>query len=71
MIAMMDDELRLRLDGLEKKIDAVFISAEKTRRYILWTAVVSILVIVLPLVGLVFVIPSFLSTYSQMGGLLQ
>ena len=63
MIAMMDDELRLRLDGLEKKIDAVFISAEKTRRYILWTAVVSILVIVLPLVGLVFVIPSFLSTY--------
>lgn len=71
MTAMIDDELRQRLDVLEKKLDAVFTSAEKTRKYILWTAVVSILVIVLPLIGLVFVIPSFLNTYSQMGSLLQ
>ena len=67
----MEDELRQKLDLLEKKIDAVFISAEKTRKYILWTVIGTVALFVLPLIGLAFIIPSFINTYSQMGGLLQ
>ena len=65
---MEETELKQILDRLEKKIDAAYASAEKARKYILATIIVSIIVFVLPLVGLLFAIPSFISTYSQIGG---
>ena len=68
---MEDSELARRIDELEKKIDAVYVSAEKTRKYFLTIIIVSAVAFVLPLAGLLFAIPSFLSTYSNMGGLLQ
>lgn len=66
---MDDQELGHRIDALEKKIDAVYVSAEKTRKYFLTIIVVSVVAFVLPLIGLLFAIPSFLSTYSTIGGL--
>ena len=66
---MEDAELRQRLDTLEKKIDEVYVSAEKTRKYFLGVIIVSVVALVLPLIGLLFAIPSFLSTYSDWGGL--
>ena len=54
-----------RLAAIEKKIDAMYVSVEKTRKYIFWTVVVTIALVVLPALGLVFAIPSFLSTYSE------
>lgn len=54
-----------RLAQLEAKIDAMYRSVEKTRQYLLWTLVVTIAVVVLPAIGLVFAIPSFLSTYNE------
>lgn len=67
----MDPELQKRLDVLEKKVDAVYVSAEKTRKYFLGVIVVSIVAFVLPLIGLLFAVPALLSTYSEMGALLQ
>jgi len=69
----MDDELRARLDALEKKVDAAYLASEKVRKYLFWTGVVTIALVVLPAIGLVFVIPSFLSSYSSpdMQALLQ
>ncbi len=58
----MDVELKNKLDALEKKIDAVFVSAEKTRRYFLVVLIVSAVAFVLPLLGLLFAIPSMLSS---------
>jgi len=60
----MEPNLEKRLDDLEKKIDAIYISVEKTRKYLLWTAIVTIAVVVLPLIGLLFAIPSFLANYT-------
>ncbi len=54
-----------KLEMMEKKIDAIYTSVEKTRRYILTTLVITIAVVVLPMIGLVFAIPSFLSTYTE------
>ena len=41
----------------------------KIERYFFWTAVVTIAAIVLPLIGLLFAIPKFLSTYTEMQSL--
>jgi hypothetical protein len=54
---------------IEKKLDAIFVSVEKTRKYFKWTMIITIVVIVLPLIGLVFAIPAFLKTYSGLSGL--
>ena len=67
----MDDELRTRLDVLERKVDAAYTAAEKVRKYLFWTGVVTIALIVLPSIGLMFAVPSMLSTYSSLGDLVQ
>ena len=67
----MDQELIKRLESLEQKIDATYVSAEKTRKYFLWTMIITLLVFFLPLIGLIFVLPMFLSSYlGGMEGLL-
>lgn len=62
-------EILRKIDENNKKIDAVYDSVEKTRKYFLWSAAINILVFILPLIGLVLIIPWFLSTidYSKMG----
>lgn len=58
----MDQETTQRL---EQKIDAIYVSVEKTRKYFFWTMVVTLVLFILPLIGLVFAIPSFLSSYTN------
>lgn len=60
----MDEEIKKRFDEQEKRLEEIFISVEKTRKYIRWTIIVSVLFVVLPLIGLIFVIPQFLSTLN-------
>ncbi len=54
-----------RLGRLEDKLDAVQKTAEKTRKYFLWTAIVTLALFVLPLLGIIFIAPLFLGTYNQ------
>lgn len=44
------------------KLNAIYVSVEKTRKYFQWTLIISVAVIVIPLLGLIVVIPQFLST---------
>jgi len=60
----MEPTTDARLAALETKLDAVYASVEKTRLYFKWTMIASVLLFVLPLIGLLFAIPSFISTYS-------
>ena len=53
-----------RLDMLEAKIDAIYVSVEKTRKYFLVVMWVTLAMVVLPAVGLIFVIPQFINTYT-------
>ncbi|OGZ00468.1 MAG: hypothetical protein A2946_00450 [Candidatus Liptonbacteria bacterium RIFCSPLOWO2_01_FULL_53_13] len=65
----MDEQILARIAELEKKIDAIYRSVEKTRKYFKWTLIVTVLAIVLPLIGLAFVIPYYLKTLtSSLGG---
>lgn len=63
----MDQELLQKLDAQEKKLDEIARSIEKMRKYFFWTLVITLAVIVLPLIGLIFVVPQFLSNYSNLG----
>jgi len=61
----MDDQLLQKLLEQEKKIDEIYRSVEKTRKYFVWTLIISVAFIVLPIIGLLFAIPSFLNTLGS------
>jgi len=63
----MEKEILEKLAAQEKLIEATYISTEKMRKYFLWTLIISVAMIVLPLIGLAFAIPQFIKTIG--GGL--
>ena len=68
----MQPDISQRMTELEKKIDAIYISVEKTRKYFLWTMIITVALFVLPLIGLAFAIPSFMTNYvGQINSLTQ
>lgn len=62
----MDQETKNKLLEMNAKIDEIYISVEKTRKYLFWTMIVTLVVFVLPLIALMFAIPSFLGNYTDM-----
>lgn len=65
----MEDILK-KLAGQEEKINKIYASVEKTRKYFLWTLIITIALFVLPLIGMLFVLPSFMTNYvGQFGSL--
>lgn len=61
----MDQETQNKIASLETKIEAIYASVEKTRKMILWTGIITAVVIILPLIAMVFVIPSFIDNYTN------
>jgi len=61
----MEEEILKKIEAQDKKLEEIYSSIEKMRKYFLWTLVVTVAVIILPLIGLLLVIPKFLSTYSS------
>ena len=59
----MDQELNKKIEEQGLKIDAIYKSVEKTRKYFLLIIWVTVLGVVLPMIGLIFAIPSFLNNY--------
>ncbi|HEY4502343.1 MAG TPA: hypothetical protein VJH21_00735 [Candidatus Paceibacterota bacterium] len=64
-----DEELGKRLDEQGVKLNAIFASVEKTRRYFLILIISSIVIFILPLFGLLFAIPAFLNNYTSVLGI--
>ena len=61
----MDQDLQKKIEEQGIKIDAIYKSVEKTRKYFLMIIWITVIAVVLPLIGLIFVLPSFLSTYTN------
>lgn len=61
---MIDPELLAKLDEIGAKADRAYVAAEKARKYLFWTGVVTVALIVIPAIGLAFAIPSFISSYT-------
>jgi len=66
---MNEQELEQKIDELTRKVDAVYVSAEKTRKYFLWTLIGSAALFIFPLIGLMFAIPQILSMTTSLSGL--
>jgi hypothetical protein len=64
----MDPEILKKLEEQDAKLDAVYKSTEKTRKYILWHLIINIVIIVLPLIGLALIIPWFLNIIQSAYG---
>ena len=63
----MDQEVLQKLKELEQKIDENIKITRQMRRYFFWTLIISLAMIVFPLIGLIFVLPQFISTYGNLG----
>ena len=62
------DRIEIKVAELETKIDATFKSVDKMRKYMMWTAIITVGVIVIPLLILPAVLPNFLASQG-VGGL--
>lgn len=63
----MEQEILKKLQEQDAKLEVIYRSVERMRTYFRWTLIITVLVLILPLIGLVFVIPQFLEIYG--GGL--
>ena len=61
----MEQEILKKFAEQDAKLDAIYRSVERTRAYFRWTLIITVIVIILPLIGLVFVIPQFLAIYGS------
>ena len=61
----MQPDISTQLKALEEKVDKMYISVEKTRKYIFWTVIITLVFILLPLIAIPFAIGPLLSSYSQ------
>ena len=65
------EEVLKKIEEQEKKIDAIYVSVEKTRKYFQWTLIITVVTIVIPIIILIVMIPWLMSTLSSAyGGLL-
>jgi len=60
----MEEQILQKIEEQETKIDAIYVSVEKTRKYFLIITWVTIIFFVLPLVAAIFIIPSFIGSYT-------
>lgn len=61
----MEHEILERIAKQEELLQKIYTSAEKTRRYFVWTLIASIAFFILPLIGLALAIPFFLDTITS------
>ncbi|MFC1731921.1 hypothetical protein ACFL6I_16505 [candidate division KSB1 bacterium] len=67
----MEQDIQNKLEEQDAKLDAIFTSVEKTRKYFLVIIWITVIAVALPAIGLIFAIPSFINTYtSSLEGLL-
>lgn len=61
------DSLEIKMGELEAKMDTLQTAINKLQKTFFWTLVITVALFVLPLIGLIFVIPQFLASYSGTG----
>ena len=61
---MNDQELIKKVDEMSAKVDEMQKTVNRLNNYFKWTAIITIALIVLPIIGLMFAIPSYLNTLN-------
>ena len=63
----MEEEILKKIEGQDKKLDEIYKSVEATRKYFLYALIITVAMIIFPLIGLLLIIPKFLSIYADIG----
>lgn len=61
----MSEDINEKIEALHNRIEQIYVSVEKTRKYFMWTLIATLITFVLPLIALAFVIPYFLKTITS------
>jgi len=64
----MEEDIQKQLNEQHELIQKIYISVEKTRKYFMWTLIISVIFFVLPLIGIMLLLPAALSGLT--GGLI-
>jgi uncharacterized membrane protein (DUF485 family) len=65
----MEQDILQKIEEQGGKIDEMYRSVEKLRKYFLWTLIIAVAMILIPIIGLIIFIPRFLNIYSGNLGL--
>lgn len=66
----MESQILAKLEALEARLMKVESAVEKTRRYLQIIVWVTVAMVVLPILGLLFAVPLFISSYvGALGGI--
>jgi len=60
------EEVLKKIEEQQAKIDAMYVSVERLRKYFLWTLIITVVTVVLPLVALIFTVPYLINTITTM-----
>jgi len=63
----MDAELKSKLDVLEQKLDKANKDIKTIKNVFLWTFILTLIFIIVPLIAMIFVIPQFTSSLTGSG----
>ncbi len=61
----MEEEILRKIKEQEEKIDKIYEAVEKTRKFFLYTLIVTLVIVLLPIIGMVFIVPRILSIYMD------
>ncbi|MDA2922265.1 hypothetical protein MYX07_03285 [Patescibacteria group bacterium AH-259-L07] len=62
----MEQKILKKVEDNAAKLEKIYTSVEKTRKYFLWMLIISIVVIVLPLIALAFIGPWLISNITSL-----
>lgn len=62
---MEEPSIQEQLDAQQKALAEIYKSVEKTRKYILWTVIGTVVTFILPLIGIAIILPRLINTLTQ------
>lgn len=63
-----ENEILKKIDEQDKKLFQIYASVEKMRKYFMWTFIITITTIILPIVAMIFMLPWIMSTFTAAYG---
>ncbi len=63
----MEEKILKKIEEQDKKLNEIYKSVETTRKYFLVALIITVVAIIFPLIGLMFIIPKFLNIYANIG----
>jgi type II secretory pathway component PulF len=63
----MEEKILKKIEEQDKKLNEIYKSVETTRKYFLVALIITVVAIIFPLIGLMFIIPKFLDIYANIG----